>query len=436
VIASIDARAALEEAQEQYASNNPKSSAHYAEACSVLPGGNTRTVLFYPPFPLTMVRGKDSRLWDADGHEYIDFLGEYTAALYGHSNATIRSAIHHALENGIDLGSHNALEAQLAAILCARFPSLDFVRFSNSGTEANLMALSAARAITKRAKLLVFEGAYHGGILSFSNGGSPINAPFEFLVARYNDLDHTISLLERNADDLAAVIVEPMMGAGGCIPAEKPFLQALREATSANGIVLIFDEVMTSRLGPGGLQGIHGIVPDMTTLGKYIGGGLTCGAFGGRAAIMQYFDARQPGSFAHAGTFNNNVLTLSAGIAGMSLYTPDVALQHNVRGDRLRHRLNDIVKRQRIAMQFTGIGSMLNVHMCSGPIHNPADTARANKDLADLFFFELLAKGFWLARRGMIVLSLTNTDADCDQLSAAVESFVDQYRSLLAPEPA
>ncbi|HEX7286716.1 MAG TPA: aspartate aminotransferase family protein [Candidatus Angelobacter sp.] len=429
---SIDAKIALEEAREEYAANNPKSRERHVEACTVLPGGNTRTVLFYPPFPLTMVRGKDSRLWDADDHEYIDLLGEYTAGLYGHSNPAIRAAIEKALDGGIDRGSQNGLEAKLAAVLCARFPSLDFVRFTNSGTEANLMAISAARAITRRTKVLVFDGAYHGGVFSFAGGGNRINAPFEFVVASYNDLDPTMDLLQRNTKDLAAVIIEPMMGAGGCIPADKSFLQALRDATREHGIFLIFDEVMTSRLSPSGLQGRHGILPDITTLGKYIGGGMTCGAFGGRAEIMQYFDARQANAFPHAGTFNNNVLTMSAGLAGMSIYTPEAAEQLNARGDRLRRRLNDLVKKEGVKMQFTGTGSMLNVHMCTGPIRNPAEAAKADKDLADLFFFDLVAQGFWLARRGMIVLSLPNTDAECDQFAGAVEEFVATRRPLLA----
>ncbi len=431
MIAEMTAKAALEEAREQYASSNPGSCQKYLEACAVLPGGNTRTVLFYPPFPLTMVRGEGSRLWDADGHEYIDLLGEYTAGLYGHSHPAIRAAIEKALDGGIDLGSHNAMEAKLAALLCARFPSLKLVRFTNSGTEANLMAISAARAVTRRSKILAFNGAYHGGVFSFANGGSPINAPFEFLVATYNDLDHTMALLEAHASDLAAVIIEPMMGAGGCIPADRPFLQALREATSKHGIVLIFDEVMTSRLSPGGLQAAHEIVPDLTTLGKYIGGGLTCGAFGGKAEIMQRFDARRPDAFPHAGTFNNNVLTMAAGVAGVSLYTADTVKQHNARGEALRLRLNDLVRKKGVSMQFTGIGSMLNAHMCSGPVRNPADAAKADKDLAELFFFDLLARGFWFARRGMIVLSLPNTDQECDQFAVAVEEFIETRKPLL-----
>lgn len=434
VISSVRSGAALEETRKQYSANNPKSLKHYDAACDVFPGGNTRTVLFYPPFPLTMAHGEGSYLWDVDGHRYIDFLGDYTAGLFGHSHAVIRAAIKNALDIGINLGGHNELEAKLAAVICARFPSIELVRFTNSGTEANLMAVSAARAITKRTKIMVFDGAYHGGVFFFTGGGNPINAPFEFVIATYNDIDSTVALLDKNAKDLAAVVIEPMMGNAGCIPAEKPFLQALRETTSSYGIILIFDEVMTSRLSSGGLQEMHDVLPDMTTLGKYIGGGMTFGAFGGRTDIMKHFDARQPNAFPHAGTFNNNMLTMSAGLAGMSLYTPEVAKQHNARGDRLRERLNQLMNRKGLNIQFTGIGSILNVHMHSEPIRTPTDAAKTDMNLRELFFFDLMAQGIWLARRGMIVLSLPITDADCDQFIAAVENVVNMRRSLLTAQ--
>ncbi len=432
-IHNVGLDAALAEAREQYTLKNPKSLAKYVEACAVMPGGNTRTVLFYPPFPLAMARGEGSTLWDADGHEYVDFLGEYTAGLYGHSHPTIRAAIDKALNDGIDLGGHNLLESKLAAVVCARFPSIDLVRFTNSGTEANLMSVSVACAITKRKKVLVFDGAYHGGVFFFAGGGSPINAPFDFVVAKYNDLDYTMNLVEKNAKELAAIIIEPMMGVAGCLPADKAFLQALRDASKKHGIILIFDEVMTSRLSPGGLQELHGILPDMTTLGKYIGGGMSFGAFGGRADIMERFDPRQPDSLPHAGTFNNNVLTMAAGHAGMTqLYGPEVARKHNARGDRLRERLNDLLKKKKLNMQFTGMGSMLCVHMQGGPIRTPADAEKGSADLRDLFFFDLLAHGIWIARRGMIILSLPITDEDCDKFVAAVDEFADARRSLLS----
>ena len=184
-----DPDAALAEAERAFAAANPESRARFDAARASFPGGNTRTILHYPPFPLTIARGVGARIWDVDGHEYIDFLGEYTAGLYGHSHPAIRAAIVEALEGGIVLGGPNEIEARLAALICARFPSLDRVRFCNSGTEANLLALGAARAVTARARVLAFEGAYHGSLLTFAGAGSLLNVPFDWLLAPYNDIE-------------------------------------------------------------------------------------------------------------------------------------------------------------------------------------------------------------------------------------------------------
>ncbi len=198
MLANANVKAALADAHERYSAANRKSRRQYEDACAAFPGGNTRTVLFYPPFPLTLVKGEGAYLWDADGHKYIDFLGEYSAGLFGHSDPVIRAALDHALDGGIDLGGHNTMEAKLAAAVCARFPSIELVRFTNSGTEANLMAISAARAIIKRPKIMVFEGGYHGGVFYFAADGSPINAPFDFVVAQFNDTDGTVALIDRD----------------------------------------------------------------------------------------------------------------------------------------------------------------------------------------------------------------------------------------------
>jgi glutamate-1-semialdehyde 2,1-aminomutase len=324
--ANIDIAAALAEAEELYRAHNPKSLARHREACSVMPGGNTRSTIHVDPFPLTILRGEGARLWDLDGHEYIDFLSEFTAGIYGHSHPAIRKAIEEALEGGLNFGANNAIEARFAAAICARFPSIELVRFTNSGTEANLMAVSAARAITGRPKVLVFNGGYHGGVFYFRGHGSPLNAPFEFLLGRYNDLGAVKELVQPHKAELAAILIEPMQGTTGCIAAERSFLAGLRALANETGAVLIFDEVMTSRLAPGGLQEVHGILPDLTTLGKYVGGGMSFGAFGGRADLMERFDPRRHNAFQHAGTFNNNVLTMSAGLVGLTeLYTPERA---------------------------------------------------------------------------------------------------------------
>jgi glutamate-1-semialdehyde 2,1-aminomutase len=428
---NADIDAALNEAKEAYVTGNPDSLARYIEATGVMPGGNTRTVLHYNPFPLAMARADGCRLWDADGHEFVDFLGEYTAGLYGHSHPVIRAAVNKALDNGISFGASNMTEARFARAVCERF-GLDRVRFTNSGTEANLLAISLARIYTRRKTVLVFDGGYHGAVFGFAGGGSPINAPFDYVLAPYNDIAATRALIAEHAADLALVILEPMIGSGGCIAASHDFLHMLRAETTRVGALLVLDEVMTSRLAPGGLQSVAGVKPDLTTFGKYIGGGMSFGAFGGRAEIMDLFDPRRSDALPHAGTFNNNVLTMSAGLAGLTrVYTPEAAHALNARGDALRERLNGLCKTAGAAMQFTGIGSMLAVHFTAAPIHSPADAAKGDPKLKELFFFDMLAHGIWLARRGMMTLCLPIGDAECDKLAAAVEDFLESRRSLL-----
>ncbi len=224
-----------------------------------------------------------------------------------------------------------------------------------------------------------------------------------------------------------------MQGTTGCIPAERGFLAGLRALANETGALLIFDEVMTSRLAPGGLQEVHGILPDLTTLGKYLGGGMSFGAFGGRAEIMECFDPRRPDAFQHAGTFNNNVLTMNAGLVGLTeVYTPERARALNQSGDRLRQRLNAVVRRHGLKMQFTGIGSMMSVHMADGPIRSEEDAARGNGALRDLFWFDLVAHGIWFAKRGMFALSIALDDEDGDKLVAAVEEFAQTRAPLFA----
>ncbi len=429
---NADLDTAVAEAREAYVARNPASLARFVEATAVMPGGNTRTVLHYDPFPIGIARAAGCRIWDADGAEYVDFLGEYTAGLYGHSDPVIRAAIDRALDGGISFGGANLTEAKFARAVCERFPSIERIRFTNSGTEANLMAIATACAFTRRKKVMAFRGGYHGGVFTFAGAGSPINAPYDFVLGSYNDTAATVALIEANGPELAAIILEPMLGSGGCIAAEPEFLHALRAAATKVGALLILDEVMTSRLAAGGLQAMRGVTPDLTTLGKYIGGGMSFGAFGGRADIIDLFDPRRPDAIPHAGTFNNNVLTMSAGLAGLTqVFTPAAQAALNARGDALRNRLNAICRAHDVKMQFTGIGSMLSVHMLRGPVRTPDDAAKGDPKLKELFFFDMLAAGIWLARRGMMALSLPIGDAECDKLAAAVEDFCQSRQSLL-----
>lgn len=427
-------REAVESARNRYRSRNPASERQLQAAAECLPGGNTRSVLFHEPFPLTMVRGEGARLWDADGHEYLDALGEFTAGLYGHSDPAIRQAITGALEEGLSLSSHNRREAALAAEIRRRFPSMALMRFTNSGTEANLMALATARAVTGRSGVLVFDGAYHGGLLSFGRGGSPLNVPYEYRVAPYNDLAAASAVVDAHGASLAAIVVEPMLGAAGCIPGEPDFLHGLRALADRCGALLVLDEVQTSRLSFGGRQAQLGLVPDLTTLGKYFGGGLSFGAFGGRAEHLARFDPRRPDALSHAGTFNNNVLSMAAGLAGLQQVLSAGALDAlNQRGDRLRDGLNAVLREHGVAAQFTGLGSVMNLHGMVGTVRCAADLAPANPWLRELLFFDLLERGVYMAQRGLVALSLPFDDAACAQMLDAFGDAVRARGALLRP---
>jgi len=440
VRANSDLADAIIEAEAQYRARHPKSAARQAEAAQHMPGGNTRTVLFYTPFPLTWAGGKGNRLTDIDGQEYLDLLGEYTAGLYGHSDPVIQAAFKKAIDDGTVLGGPNQYEARLAAAIRARFPSVDLIRFTNSGTEANLLALSAIRALRpERQRVMAFDHGYHGSVFYFSKHSSALNMPIPWLVGEFNDVEGTRRLLGQHAEELAAVIVEPMQGGGGCIAGTPEFLGMLREECTRAGIVLIFDEVMTSRVSPGGMQAKLGIKPDMTTFGKYLGGGASFGAFGGRRDLMERFDPTRPDSLAHAGTFNNNVLSMAGGLAGLTqVFTPSEAVRLNALGDKLRDRINAVARQRKPPLQATGVGSLIGVHFARRPIRTPADThphdpaiEKILLDLHKLFHLEMIDRGYYLARRGFIALSLPTTEADAENFASAVGDFLDTHGAMI-----
>ncbi len=420
------------EAAARYTAANPLSRTRFERSTRFLPGGDTRTVNHYTPFPVTIGGGAGARLHDLDGHEYVDFLNDHTAGLYGHSHPVLQAAIAAAAQNGLALGGPTPTQQDFAELICGRFPSVERVRFTNSGTEANLMAVSLARAVTERDSVLVFDGGYHGGPLSFSGPDRRLNLPFRWIVGEYNDAESARSLIEAHGDELACVLVEPMLGGGGCIPGAREFLSALRDATQGSDMLLIFDEVQTSRLSPGGVQEVLGIHADLTTFGKYLGGGASFGAFGGRADLMDRFDPRRPDHFGHAGTHNNNALTMAAGLAGLrDVLTPGVVNRLNRRGEALRAALNDIATRLSAPAQVTGRGSIMNVHFQRAPIRCHADTAATPPAARDLFHLEMLLAGFWIARRGFISVSLAHDDEDCHELARAFETFLGRHQAAI-----
>ena len=418
-IVTLDAAELVAAWREEFAARNPESARLHEEARRVLPGGHTRTILSHEPFPLTFVGGSGATLTDADGHEYVDLLGDYTAGLFGHGDRRVLDAVHEALGSIAAVGGIHPYEQRLAALMCERF-GLDRVRFTNSGTEANLFAITTARMFTGRDKILVFDGGYHGGVLFFKGGSAPWNAPYPFVVAPYNDLRAAKALIQKHADDLAAVLIEPMLGSGGCIPAEPDFLRGVFDSARAAGAVAIADEVMTSRHGPSGLAALLGAEPDLRTFGKYIGGGFSFGAFGGKAELLDQFDTARPNAIPHAGTFNNNVATMSAGCVVLGeLFIADVAEAHTARGDRFRADVDAVLERYPLQVTVRGYGSMLALHT-------------ATPELQELLFLGLYKHGIYTAPRGMMNMSLSLTD---EQLATALGALDDTVAELAQSSP-
>ena len=409
----IDRRLAA--AVARFTAAHPVSRDMAARAERSMPGGNTRTTLHTDPFGVRIAGGEGAVLHTVDGQDIVDILGDYSSGLVVR-HPDVAAAIRAVVDNGWGYGAMQDAEALLAEHLVSRFPSVDRVRFTNSGSEANLLAVLTARHVTGRPRLVVFDGAYHGGPMTFQAGSEPLRVPFEYGVARFNDPESVRAEFAEHGDRIAAVLVEPMMGSAGCIPADPGFLALLRELTSAAGALLIFDEVMTSRFSFGGAQQLLGVTPDLTTLGKYIAGGLSFGAFGGRADIMAAYDPRV-GGLAHGGTFNNNAFTMAAGVAVSRLVDTDTLAAHHARGEALRDRLAEAMAPY--GWTASGQSTLLNVHPVPGPVRHPEDLAEADPRLRSLFFHELLHRGFYIAGRGYLALSLAVTDEQLDGFVSA-----------------
>ncbi|KAK4206954.1 pyridoxal phosphate-dependent transferase [Rhypophila decipiens] len=436
----MDPSAALLAAQERFTTRNPRSKEQHLAATKSLPGGNTRTLLHTSPFPLTIASGDGAHLTDLDNHTYLDLTGELSAGLYGHNHPLIRQTLLSTFDNvGLTLGGNTIQEAKYASLLCERF-KLDRVRMTNSGTEANLHALAGARRFTGKKFVVVFEGGYHGAVLSFptQRPKQPNTVDKEDFVVfnNYNNAKEAKRQILQLKGQIAAVLVEAMQGAGGCIPATREFLHAVQEAAREAGALFILDEVMTSRLAPHGLGHEMGLKPDMLTMGKYLGGGLAFGAFGGREDVMAVYDPRVEGSLAHSGTFNNNSLVMHLGYAALKdIFTPKVSVEFNARADLWRERLQHVAKGTRLT--FTGRGSLMGLHFTEDGI-NAADVlsvtdlqGRQRADLRDLFWFEMLEEGYWITRRGFVALILQTTDEELEGFVDAVKRFLDRHEGIM-----
>ena len=400
-----------------YLDRTPRSRALFERATAALPGGSTRTTIFSAPYPPYMDRGRGIRTWDIDGNEYRDFLGNYTSLILGHAHPEVVAAVEAQVRRGSAFAAPTETEIELAEELRRRLPSVERIRFTNSGTEATMFALRAARAFTGRPLVAKFEHAYHGThdtVLAWSPGvpdatsGLVIELPWD-------DPDGVERAIAGRESELAAVIIEPVQGAGGVRAATPEFLRFLREQTARIGALLVFDEVIAFRIGPNGAQGrLGGVRPDLTTLGKIIGGGYPSGAFGGRADVMDQFDARRPGALVHGGTFNGNPVAAAAGLATLRHLTPDRYDELERRGERLRAAIAEGIARSGLDARVGGVASIFQV------FPGPSLAARDGLTPVAALFLGLLLDGFHLAPRLMGAIATPATDADVDDLASAV----------------
>jgi len=414
----------------------------------VMPGGTTRTTTYFDPYPLFIERGEGCRIWDADGTERIDMLGNYTAMILGHAHPKVVEAIRRQAARGTAFAAANAIEGELAEIICEQVPSVDLVRFCNSGTEATMFAMRLARAFTGRARIARIEGGYHGThdhaevsthpdpaeagpadrpLARPDSIGTPAWALEQTVVLPFNDPDAAELILREEGADVAAVILEPIIGAGGVIAATTEFLERLRRVTRELGMLLIFDEVISLRVGPGGAQKLYGVTPDLTTMGKIIGGGLPVAAFGGRADVMDLLDPRRQPNLAQGGTYNGNPLGMAAGVAAMRELTPDVYQDLNRKGVRVKDQLSEVFASHGVAAQVNGVGSLLAIHFTATPVTDYRSKATADERITRDFFLGLVNHGVLMAPRAMGAISTPMGEEE-------IQSFVDAVDAVVAEQ--
>jgi glutamate-1-semialdehyde 2,1-aminomutase len=428
--------------EQEYTAKTGRSRALYEDALAVMPGGNSRTTTFFDPYPFYIQRGQGAYVDDADGHTRLDFNGNYTSLILGHAPPDVVKAVQDAAGQGLSFPGPSEHEIRLAELLTQRIPSLDSVRFTNSGTEATMNAVRLARAFTGRPRIAKFEGAFHGThdwvMVSVTpdpkaagsrkrpkpvawSAGIPPAVPKHVVVLPWNDAEACESILDKEGPSLAAVLVDPLLGIGGIVPPVDGFLQRLRAATERHGVLLIFDEVISFRIASGGAQERFGVAPDLTTLGKIIGGGLPVGAFGGRRDVMNFYDPRRGGArISQGGTFNANPLTMAAGIATLNALTPEAYARLDTLGDRLRAGVTRLLEATRRKGQVTGIGSLFCLHWTAGEITDYRSTRPKDAEAPLRVFLGLLNEGILLTQRGMGAISLAMNEDDIDRFVNAL----------------
>ena len=430
---------------DQYVSRTPISAKMQQNAELFLPGGSSRGTAYFDPYPHFIEKGEGHYIFDVDGNKYLDFMINATSLILGHSNSNVASVVKDQADKGLAFSGPTDSQVRLAKLLTDRIPSVETIRFTNSGTEGTMMAIRAAREFTGRSKIVKIEGGYHGThedvavsvypnkdhldpiqtapIPEYSN--QPSSVLDNVIVVPYNDIEVTNQMIRAESKNISCVIIEPVVSSFGYTPANVDYLQFVRDITTELGIVLIYDEVQSFRVSPGGAQELLGVIPDMTTLGKIIGGGMPVGAFGGRRDIMDLYNPTDGGAqIGHAGTFNANPVTMRAGEVVMNTLTPEAYSRMNDLGEILRSKLKAVFDELNIEVQVTGIGSLFGVHFTGEHIQNYRNVVNSDTDMKKAFFFGMLNEGILLQGGAAGSLNICTTEEH-------VDNFVDSARKVV-----
>ena len=398
----------------RYLERTAKSKEWFARASKVVAGGVSRQTGHWFPYPLTLTHGKGFRVWDVDGHEYLDLINNYTSLIHGHAYPPVTAVIHAEGPKGTAWSANNMHQVDLASQIVERVHSVDQVRFTNSGSEAANLALQIARTATGRNKLLMARFGYHGVIQEFQGGSMNQPGPLTH-VARFNDGASFREQLAVHGNDIAGVFLEPMLGAGGVLCAQAEFLRDVIAATHEAGALFVLDEVQTFRMSTGGLQKTLNVTPDLTMFGKFIGGGFPVGAVGGRSELMRLFDPENLIVY-HSGTFNGNPIGMAAGAVTVRDLTAERIAHLGAMGERFRNGLLQAAQKLGLPLTVNLLGSLLNLYF----MKQAPETAWSRTDQALIARFHLAAlnHGLFFAHRGFFALS---TVLDAKAIDEAIE---------------
>lgn len=418
-----------------------KSNELYKRALQVIPGGVNSPVRAFKAVgrdPVFMQRANGSKMWDVDGNMYIDYVGSWGPMLLGHAHPDVVEAVKRTAEGGLSFGAPTEMEVRIAELICAMIPSVEMVRMVNSGTEATMSAIRLARAYTKRDKIIKFEGCYHGHGDSFlikaGSGALTLGAPDspgvtngtaqDTLIAQFNDIESVKKLFENNPDSVAAVILEPVAGNMGCVPPSETFLRGLRELCTMHKALLIFDEVMTGfRLARGGAQELYGVVPDLTTLGKIIGGGMPVGAYGGRREIMSMISPAGP--VYQAGTLSGNPVAMASGYAALKYIHehPDIYVNIEMKGSAIEEGFRTIISKHGYPLCFNRTGSMFTLFFTGERVMDFATASSSDRQQFAAYFTSMLEQGIYMppSQFEAAFISTAHTEGDIEKTVSAAE---------------